>query len=71
MIHPHRLELQNPAVMEGSKLHFLPSPELAVKFPGPDSQIFTAGNVQSRRTTVRFFRYEVKFAAFVVIKLWL
>lgn len=36
-----------------------------MELPGADSQIFTAGNVQG------FFEYEVKFAAFIVIKLWL
>lgn len=42
-----------------------------MEMPGADSQIFTAGNIQSRRTTAGFFEYEVKFAAFIVIKLWL
>ena len=44
--------------------------ELAMKLPGLDSQIFTAGTAQSRNTAVWFFRYGVRFAAFTVVKLW-
>jgi len=70
--HPSRTAVTqwSLAAMEESKLHFLPSHELAMRLPGPGSQLFTAGNVESR-TAAWFFRYEVNVAAFVVIKLWL
>lgn len=51
---PHGLQRQNqnPAVMEESKLHCLPTHELAMKLPDPDSQSFTAVYAQSRRITM-------------------
>lgn len=63
---PHRLEpqKQNLAVGEESELRSL-------KPPGPGSQLFAAGDAQSRGTGMWSFRYEVRFAAAVAVKLWI